>query len=161
MDAIAIWQPHAYRASQLLPAQTVELARPGTHRTTFNLVAMKNVVTSRQEAIRKFLRALDRANFFIDQNRDEAQSIVAAKLKLDAATVAKLFPKFSYRLFLDQPLLLDLEGQARWAMKSQLKEKTAPPNFLHLISTDALKTVKPQAVSMIEPDVQNLKRSKP
>jgi len=77
--------------------------------------------------------------------------IVAARLRLDRAVVAKLWEKFSYRLFLDQLFLLDLESQARWAIKSQLTDKTVVPNYLHLVSFDGLKSVNPQAVTVVPP----------
>jgi hypothetical protein len=65
--------------------------------------------------------------------------------------VAKLWDTFSYRLFLDQLFLLDLESQARWAIKSQLTDKTVVPNYLHLISSDGLQRVNPKAVALILP----------
>ena len=78
--------------------------------------------------------------------------IVAARLRLDRAVVAKLWEKFSYRLFLDQLFLLDLESQARWAIKSQLTDKTVVPNYLHLVSFDGLKSVNPKAVTVVPPN---------
>ncbi len=87
----------------------------------------------------------------ISDQRDTAQTIVTDRLGLDRAIVAKLWEKLSYRLFLDQLFLLDLESQARWAIKSQLTDKTVVPNYLHLISSDGLQRVNPKAVTLILP----------
>jgi len=47
--------------------------------------------------------------------------------------------------------LLDLESQARWAIKSQLTDQTVVPNYLHLVSFDGLQRVNPQAITLVPP----------
>ena len=131
--------------------RAVQLSPPETYRGTFNFVAMQDFIHKRQHAVTRFLTAIDRANRLISDQRDAAQTIVADRLELDRAIVAKLWGKFSYRLFLDQLFLLDLESQARWAIKSQLTDKTVVPSYLHLISFDGLKSVNPKAVTLILP----------
>ena len=151
VDAIAIWEPYATQALELLHERAVQLSPPGTYRATYNFVAMQDFIHKRQQAVTRFLTAIDRTNQLISDQRDAAQTIVADRLQMDRAVVAKLWEKFSYRLFLDQLFLLDLESQARWAIKSQLTDKTVVPNYLHLVSFDSLKSVNPKAVTLVPP----------
>lgn len=151
VDAISIWEPFASRAQELLKSRAVKLSPAGTHRATFNFVAMQDFTQGRQPAIRKFLKAIERANLFIGDNKEEARTILAEELKLETAIIAKLMPKYNYRLFLDQLLVLDLEGQARWAVKSKLTDKTVPPNYLEFVFPDALRATKPEAVTLVTP----------
>jgi ABC-type nitrate/sulfonate/bicarbonate transport system substrate-binding protein len=151
VDAIAIWEPHATRAKALLQERAIQLSRPGLHRATFNFVAMRDVIRHRQPALTQFLQAIDRANQLISDQREAAQTIVANRLQMDRAVVAQLWEQFSYRLFLDQLFVLDLESQARWAIKSRLTEKTVVPNYLHFVSFDGLQRVKPKAVTLVPP----------
>jgi NitT/TauT family transport system substrate-binding protein len=151
VDAVAIWEPHATRVKELLHERAIQISSPGTYRATFNFVALYDFVHKRQHTVTRFLNAIDRANRFISDQRGEAQTIVAQRLRLERATVAKLLDQFSYRLYLDQLLLLDLESQARWAIKSQLTDKTIVPNYLHLVSFDGLQRVNPKAVTMVPP----------
>ncbi len=151
VDAIAIWEPYATQALALLQERAVQLSPPGTYRATYNLVAMQGFIHKRQQAVTRFLAAIDRTNRLISDQREEAQTIVADRLQMDRAVVAQLWEKFSYRLFLDQLFLLDLESQARWAIKSQLIDITVMPNYLHLVSFNSLQSVKPKAVTLVPP----------
>jgi len=151
VDAIAIWEPYAMQGLELLQERGVQLSSPGTYRGTYNLVAMQDFIRKRQHAVTRFLTAIDRTNRFISDQRDAAQTIVADRLQMDRTVVAQLWEKFSYRLFLGQMFLLDLESQARWAIKSQLTDKTVVPNYLHLVSFDGLQSVKPRAITLVPP----------
>ena len=55
---------------------------------------------------------------------------------------------FQFRLSLDQPILVSLEDEARWAIRNKLTDVTKVPNYLDYIYTDALKAVKPGAVTI-------------
>lgn len=150
-DAISIWEPYANRARALLKDKTIELSLRGTHRSTLNLVALQGFADRHQSAIVKFLKAMDRANHFIDEHREEAYAIFADKVKLENSVIAKLLPNYNYRLSLDQLLILDLEGQARWALKSKHAYNATPPNYLELISPEPLRGAKPEAVTLVTP----------
>ncbi len=151
VDAIAMWEPYAMQALALLQERGVQLSPPGTYRATYNLVAMQDFIDKRQHAVTRLLTAIDRTHQLISDQRETAQTIVADRLQMDRAVVAQLWEKFSYRLFLDQLFLLDLESQARWAIKSHLTDKTVVPNYLHLVSFDGLQRVKPKAVTLVLP----------
>ena len=112
---------------------------------------MQDFIDKRQHAVTRFLTAIDRTNRFISDQREAAQTIVAGRLQMDRAIVAQLWEKFSYRLFLDQLFVLDLESQARWAIKSHLTDKTVVPNYLRLVSFEGLQSVKPKAVTLVPP----------
>src|SRR5438445_5590080 len=138
VDAIAVWEPYATQALALLQARAVPLSPPGTYRATYNFVAMYDFIRKRQHAVTLFLTAIDRTNRLISDQREATQTIVADRLQMDRAVVARLWEKFSYRLFLDQLFVLDLESQARWAIKSHLTDKTVVPNYLRLVSFQGL-----------------------
>jgi NitT/TauT family transport system substrate-binding protein len=112
---------------------------------------MQGFIHKRQHAATRFLTAIDRTSQRINDQREEAQTIIAGQLQMDRAVVAQLWEKFSYRLFLDQLFLLDLESQARWAIKSRLTDKTVVPNYLHYVSFDGLQRVKPKAAILVPP----------
>ncbi len=151
VDAITIWEPYATQALELLQEKAVQLSPPGTYRATYNLVAMQDFIHQRQHAVTRFLTAIDRTNRLISDQREAAQTIVASRLQMDRAVVVQLWEKFSYRLFLDQLFVLDLESQARWAIKSHLTDKTVVPNYLHFVSFDGLQSVQPKAVTLVPP----------
>jgi NitT/TauT family transport system substrate-binding protein len=50
---------------------------------------------------------------------------------------------------LTQVLLITLEDETRWAIKSKLVEKSKMPNYIDFIYVDGLQAVKPEAVRII------------
>jgi NitT/TauT family transport system substrate-binding protein len=151
VDAIAIWEPYATHAMELLHGRAIRLSPPGTYRITFYFVAMHDFLHKRQQAVTRFLAAIERANRFLSERREDAGTILADRLRLERAGVTQILGQSTYRLWLDQLLVFDLESQARWAIKSQLTDKAVVPNYLRLVSFDGLQRVNPKAVTLIPP----------
>jgi NitT/TauT family transport system substrate-binding protein len=61
----------------------------------------------------------------------------------------------TYALSLDQALLITMEDEARWMIGSKLTDQNQVPNFLPYLNGEALARVKPQAVNIIFPKIQN------
>ena len=53
------------------------------------------------------------------------------------------------QLQLTQDLLVLMEREAKWAMRSNLVDKRAMPNYLDFLSFGALDKVKPETVSIV------------
>ena len=52
-------------------------------------------------------------------------------------------------LSLDQSLILAMEDEARWMMRSGLTTETTVPDFAAYVYSEALQDVKPEAVNII------------
>ena len=122
--------------------------------TAFNLeitpaVAKKEYVHQNPEAIVRFLRAIYRAETFIRENPDAAMKIYAEKAGLEEDIAATIFDQMTYLPTLDQPLLLDLEDQARWIIEYGYTDHLSIPNYLDYIYQDSLDSINPDAVTII------------
>jgi ABC-type nitrate/sulfonate/bicarbonate transport system substrate-binding protein len=104
VDAIAIWEPYPFKALKTVPGARM-LPKSGIYRLTFNLIADRKLLGSRDNDLVKILRALDRAEQFISAEPQKAKAILQGKLKLDNAYMDWIWPRYSYRLLLDQSLL--------------------------------------------------------
>jgi NitT/TauT family transport system substrate-binding protein len=149
VDVIVIWEPHAYNAQNLLGQDAVRLPSSDIYRTTFNFMVMKDFAQAHPEALKKFLRAIDRATDFIGEHKEEAQTIVAERLKLDKEVMTAIWDDVTMKIFLDQSWIVTTEAEARWAIKNELTDKTVVPNYLNYIYYDALEDVKPEAIGII------------
>jgi len=67
-------------------------------------------------------------------------------LNLDQISLDAVWTQYNFSLSLDQPLILAMEDEARWAIGNGLTDEKTVPNFLNYIYTDALKAVKPEGV---------------
>jgi NitT/TauT family transport system substrate-binding protein len=148
VDAIVIWEPHAYNAQNLLGQDAVRLPSSNVYRETFNFMVMNDFAQAHPEVLNKFLRAIDKATNFIGEHKEESQAIVAERLKLDKEVMTALWDDFVFEISLDQSLLTTLEDEARWAVSNNFTDETEIPNYLDYIYLGALDEAKPEAIGI-------------
>jgi NitT/TauT family transport system substrate-binding protein len=69
---------------------------------------------------------------------------------MDENLLASIWDDFVFELSLDHSLLTILEDEARWAIANKFTDKTKVPNCLGYFYLDAMKAVKPEAVTIIK-----------
>lgn len=149
IDAQVIWEPHGTTAKYLLGDRYIRLPSADVYKTTFNFLAMRSFAKEHPEALRRFLKAIDKATEFINKNKEAAQTITANSLNLKKEDVVLHWDDFTFELSLDQSFLMNIEDEARWALKNKLASKAKVPNYLDFIYQDALKQVVPENVTII------------
>jgi sulfonate transport system substrate-binding protein len=113
------------------------------------LVTKLDFTKQNPRAIKKVLRALIKAQELVQQNLEEAKQAVADFIKIDRATLDKIWDISYYRVTLDQSLLTTLEDQTRWAQKYGLTKSKEMPNYLDVIYFAGLEAVRPMSVRII------------
>ncbi|MBT4376383.1 ABC transporter substrate-binding protein [archaeon] len=150
VDAIVIWEPHAYNAMQLLGDNALRLPSSDVYDETFNFIVMKEFVEENPETIKRFLRAIDRSTEFIEKNKEKSQMIVAKRLNLDKEVMFLLWDDFNFEISLKQSLILTLEDEANWAIENNLTEVIEVPNYLNYICVDELRDIDEKKVTIIK-----------
>jgi len=148
VDAVSAWNYPLTQIRQQLGADGIVFYDREIYTETFNIAALQDYVSKNPEAVKRFLRALVKAENFVAQSPDEAQSIMSSATNIDKKLVSDVWQSFNYRVVLDQSLLITLEDETRWAMKNGLTEQMAMPDYASYIHPDALRAVKPDAVRM-------------
>ena len=149
VDAICTWEPHILNARKLLGEKALVLSGKGIFREDFYFVSNWSFIENSQEIVETFLKAMKRGEEFIQEEGAESRSIVSERLKLDAELPDSIWDAFSFRLMLDQTILITLESEARWAMREGLTDSKEVPNYLNFLYLDALEKIKPEAVTII------------
>jgi NitT/TauT family transport system substrate-binding protein len=149
IDVQVIWEPHGTTAKNLLGDRYIRLPSADVYKTTFNFLTMRSFAKENPETLRRFLKTIDKATNFINKNKEEAQKITANRLNLKKENVALHWNEFTFELSLDQSFLINIEDEARWAIKNRLTDKTKVPNYLDYVYQDALKKVAPKKVTII------------
>ncbi len=127
------------------------LTAPGLVVSLYLLLARADRVQNQAVAPQGVLRALTQAEGFARAHPDQARAALARVYDLSAPDLAAVWGLYDYRVALDQPLLLILGNVARWQI-GQMPTDPAPPglpNFLDFLYPDALKAVRPAAVTVI------------
>jgi NitT/TauT family transport system substrate-binding protein len=146
IDGVAVWEPFGYAALNGAGAVGVRLPLSGGYIERYNLVGRRGTFSARDGALVRLLRAVDRAEQFIQAHPADAQAILRGQLKLDQHFVDWVWGGLGFRLSLDQALLTTMEGEVRWALREGHVAGGARPNVLTLIHPGPLRAVRPGAV---------------
>ena len=149
VDAVSVWNPLLTTLRKELGERGTMLHSDSTYTETFDMVSMQTLTGQRPEAIRRFLRALVKAEAYVASSPRESQRIMVEFSGMDIELLAGIWNDFQYNLSLNQSLLVTLEDQARWAIKNGLTDRRDLPNFYESLYIDGLKSVKPEAVRII------------
>lgn len=146
IDGVAVWEPFGYAALHGVDAVGVRLPLSGGYIESYNLVGRSASFAARDDALVRLLRAVDRAERFIQAHPADAQAILREQLGLDQHFVDWVWGGLGFRLSLDQSLLTTMEGEVRWAQREGHVAGGARPNVLTLIHPGPLRAARPDAV---------------
>ena len=151
VDAAALWEPRIMKMAEALGTQAAVLTLPGLVVSPFVLLAREDTLQTRPEAAPAVLRALIKAENFARAQPVKAKAMLTPYFGVSANEVENIWAMLDYRVALEQPLLFILESVTRWHIR-QMPPATRPalPNYLNFLYPQALKSVKPGAVSLID-----------
>ncbi|MDD2774871.1 MAG: NrtA/SsuA/CpmA family ABC transporter substrate-binding protein [Gallionella sp.] len=148
VDAVSTWNYPLTLIKQQLQANATVIFDQEIYTETFNIAAKQDFVHKNPETVRRFLRALIKAEQFVANNPERAQAIMSAETQIAHSLIHEVWNAFNYRVVLDKTLLITLEDEARWAIKNKLVDQTIMPDFMNFIYVDSLKAIKPEAVKI-------------
>jgi ABC-type nitrate/sulfonate/bicarbonate transport system substrate-binding protein len=148
VDAIAGFEPYIYQAGKALGDKALLFPSQGLFRDDVYFIARKDYLKDHIETLKRFLRAIEKADAYISKNDKEAMEIIGQTLKMDIEGMKPIWKDLIFKLILDQSILISLENQARWAIRNKLTDAVRVPNYLDYIYSDILKAVNPEAVTI-------------
>jgi len=149
IDAVSAFNPFLIAIQKQLGESGTTFYNKNIYTKTFNIVSTKEFVNNNPGKVTKVLRALYRAEKFFEENPEESLKIAAELKKQDITATREMLAGTSVELSLDQSLILALEDESQWAIKSKLTKASEVPNYLHYFYFDGLKSVKPTAINIL------------
>ena len=149
VDAVSLFYPYLSEAKNKMGANGIAFYKKDLYIQTFNIIAKQEFIRLHPETVKKMLRALVRAEEFVDRNRVEAQQIVADFSRTDLKALGETWDDAVFKVTLDQSLVLAMEDESEWAIKNKLADQTEVPNYLDFIYFEGLQAVKPEAVRIL------------
>lgn len=149
LDALAIREPYTSQALAQLGGNAVVFEQQGKYIRTQHMVGRKDFLRQRPEAARRVLRGLLRAEAWARRHPQQAQQVVARRLRVEPSRIAPDWAHVELRVSLEQRLLAQMEEEAAWMMETGLARGTGIPNYLEFLETGPLNAVKPEAVTLI------------
>jgi NitT/TauT family transport system substrate-binding protein len=149
VDAVSLWNPGLKQIEKALKDNGVSFYDEHLYSDTACLSAQQDFVRKHPEIIQKALKALVRAEAFVQQNPGESKRMIAEFTRMDKPAIEALWDLYRFRVALDQSLIVSLEDQTRWAIKNRLTQRKDMPNYLDFIYVDGLHAVSPESVRII------------
>jgi NitT/TauT family transport system substrate-binding protein len=125
------------------------LSDAGTYKTTIVVVGHHDFLKGHAPAIEKLVRALLKAEQFMQSHSEEALRLAADWLNIDIAVLRPMWAGSEFRVNLSQSQLVAMEGEARWAMSRAYVKRQPVHNFLANVYLDALLATQPDRVTFI------------
>jgi ABC-type nitrate/sulfonate/bicarbonate transport system substrate-binding protein len=149
IDAASTWQPIRLNTETALGANAVSFTAPAAYTVTHVVVGRNEYLHGHDNALRKLVRALLKAEQLNRSAPEQALAVVAERLKIDVAALRSSWPELNFRVNLLQSHLVTLEDQARWAIARGHAPYGAVPNFLSHLYLDALLAERPERVTVV------------
>jgi ABC-type nitrate/sulfonate/bicarbonate transport system substrate-binding protein len=149
IDAVITWEPYVTTIQKQLGSEAISFPAQEGQRYYWLMICTNETSTERPGMIRNVLAALVDAETYTQQNPEEAQQIVAGRLRMDPTYIKSVWPKYDLIISLDQSLIIAMEDEARFAIQNNLTNKTEVPDYRGNMYRDGLDAVKPVAVTVI------------
>jgi len=149
IDVMFSWQPHILNALNQLGENGIGLPSEGMKTLDWLILVRREYAEANPAVLEKFLRAIDKAEDFIAENREAAIDLHSEESEMDRDIVDALWDDVSWELYLSESMLINMENQARWAIDENRVDATKVPNYLDWIYFEALEKVKPEAITIV------------
>lgn len=143
IDAAVAWPPYTEKMLKLLGNNALMIEDDKIYSIYWNIVSAREFAQTHPETVIKLLRALARAERYINGNTASVSTLMAKTITSEKFMMAE----YNFDLYQGQNLLLSMEDQARWAIKMRLTGLKSVPNFLPLFYVQGVKAVAPEALS--------------
>jgi sulfonate transport system substrate-binding protein len=149
IDAASVFNPFLLKSKKRLGENGIVFHNRNIYTKTFVIASTKEFVRHNPSKVNKILRALDRAEKFFILNPEESMNITADFSQTRIDDTREMLAGTHVGLSLDQPLLLTLEDESRWAIERGLANTNVVPNFLDYIYFDGLNSIKPSVITIL------------
>lgn len=151
IDAMVVWQPHAYNAIERLGQRAIVFPNEGIYTGIFCMVTLRSFAEKNPEIVEKILAGLIEAERFVETNPDEAIKIVADQVGIEPASLKNFYGEYKFKVKSSDILLDVLQKEGKWAIDSKIVDPGSQlPDYRSYIHTDALKRIAPERVTISE-----------
>jgi NitT/TauT family transport system substrate-binding protein len=128
IDAFIVFEPSpAVAIKELGKDKVVTFAPIDLYGESWNIVVMENY--GDKESIKKFIRALLKAESFLDNNHEESLEIVSQYSETDINLLGNIMKKHNYEVVLNNLIIDYPKQEAEWAIEQGISSSTSIPDY--------------------------------
>lgn len=147
-DAAVVWNPVAQRIKDSLGANAISFNAQNESFFDFLLVARESFIKKESPALVRLMKALILAEQSIAGDPVKSGQFIAQRIGMPDKYVATVWKDYQFVVYLDRTLLLVLEEESRWIAEKKGTAENSQPNYLNYLYLDALKSVRPDSVTI-------------
>jgi ABC-type nitrate/sulfonate/bicarbonate transport system substrate-binding protein len=151
VDAVSTWSPFRQRILKKLGSNGVEFFGEELYTEAYVVAGTREYFGGHPGTVRKVLRALLKAETFVNRHPGESRRLVAEFTGTERPDLEEAWEAFTFKVSLGQALLVNFEDQTRWVMKNRKAARTEMPNYLEFIDERGLRAVAPGDVDIVRP----------
>lgn len=149
LQAVSIWEPHAYEALTNNPGRAVKIPSSSVYRISICMASTKEFAAKSPNVLKKIILALKRTTGFMNDQPAQAQKELGELINMDQEPLTLFWKETSFRLSLDQVLLMTMENEAAWMVENRYKDDRLIPGFTRFVYCAPLEEIEPQAVTIV------------
>ncbi|WP_028313813.1 ABC transporter substrate-binding protein [Desulfatibacillum aliphaticivorans] len=149
MQAVSIWEPHAYTALKDNQGSAVKVPSSSVYRISICTASTKDFAAKSPNVLKKIILALKRTTAFMNDQPAQAQKELGKLINMDQEPLTLFWKETSFRLSLDQVLLMTMENEAAWMIANRYKDDRLIPDFTRFVYCAPLEEIDPQAVTIV------------
>ena len=119
------------------------------HRKAVFIIAPKSWLDSEPKLAKDILRAILKADQFIQTHTDESIRIIAKAKGYTYEAMTEAIREINFNLSMKQYLYMLLENMEQWAIDNNLVERKTPRNYIDFLDYRPLEAVAPEKVTII------------
>ncbi|MET0087600.1 MAG: ABC transporter substrate-binding protein [Sedimenticola sp.] len=148
IDAVVVWNPFAFQINGVLGENVVSWDVQDFP-FFFLTIAKQEMLQARPSVVKKFLASMNEAASFVRNHNNEARRIVRDRLGYEDSYSQKSWNTLDFKFGLSQTLLLAMESEARWLLRTKNMTHVHVPNYMEHFAITPLKAINPAAVELI------------
>lgn len=149
VDVAVNWEPYASYIQNRLGMEGTILKTDLTYSTLWMAAAREEFVKTNPETLTAYLKAIQKAQRFINDNPQATQEIMSRHTGIPLKVIASLWEEIDYELSLSERMLTLLEDQARWMIRNGIADRKEY-NFGDLINYEPMRKVHPEGITVIK-----------
>jgi len=137
IDAVSFFEPYPYIAEKKLGNEVMSFeSPPGIYSSLYSVVAQKQLVDKNPQAAVKFMRALIKAQKFVEENPEEAQKLVAKRSGFALDEIQVPWDRYVIKATITNQLILNWEKVAKWAIDTNKTKSAVVLDFNKILRKD-------------------------
>jgi NitT/TauT family transport system substrate-binding protein len=149
LDAALMYEPSLYAIKSKLGANAITWPANLGRASFISLISTDSIIKARPAMVQSLLNSLLQAEMFVKSHPGDAAAILQEEMKVDRSYIDYTWPKHKFELSIDQGIIVAMEEEARWMIKSQQVQAANAPNYLDFIYLGAMQAVKPAGITVI------------